>query len=171
MQLYGVKTPELAVTSKRIEFGSKGLNFSALVSTARVFSRNVNHSCRNIALRVTCEAGRVELLERKDIETFKLNTSEKKLTCVMKFGGSSVASAERMKQVAKLILSFPDEKPVVVLSAMAKTTNMLLMVNKTELIFGHLFSSVILKLGDVAFTRLERRLFAAVSPTSTPLKS
>ncbi|XP_010435684.1 PREDICTED: aspartokinase 3, chloroplastic-like [Camelina sativa] len=141
VQLYGVKTPELAfINSKRIhEVGSKGLNFSALVSSARVFSRKVGHSsCKNmIALRVTCEAARVELLERKEYETFKLNKTEKKLTCVMKFGGSSVASAERMKQVAKLILSFPDEKPVVVLSAMAKTTNKLLMVNKSELSFSN----------------------------------
>ncbi|ESQ50016.1 hypothetical protein EUTSA_v10020441mg [Eutrema salsugineum] len=126
MHLCGVRTSGLALNSKRIEFGSKGLNFSALV-----FTRNINHPRRNTrALRVTCEAGRVELLERKDSETFKLNRSEKKLTCVMKFGGSSVASAERMKQVANLILSFPDEKPVVVLSAMAKTTNKLLMAGE-----------------------------------------
>ena len=50
------------------------------------------------------------------------------LTVVMKFGGSSVASAERMREVADLILSFPEERPVVVLSAMGKTTNKLLMV-------------------------------------------
>lgn len=136
MQFYGVKTPELALNSKRIEFSSKGLNFSALVSSARVFSRNVDRSCKNIALRVTCEAGRVELLERKASETFKLNKTEKKLTCVMKFGGSSVASAERMIQVAKLILSFPDEKPVVVLSAMAKTTNKLLMAGEKAVCCG-----------------------------------
>lgn len=46
----------------------------------------------------------------------------------MKFGGSSVANAERMKEVADLILSFPEERPVIVLSAMGNTTNMLLMV-------------------------------------------
>jgi aspartokinase len=46
----------------------------------------------------------------------------------MKFGGSSLASAERMREVAGLILSFPDETPVVVLSAMGKTTNNLLLV-------------------------------------------
>ena len=46
----------------------------------------------------------------------------------MKFGGSSVASAERMKEVATLILSFPEERPIVVLSAMGKTTNKLLLV-------------------------------------------
>ncbi|CAH8258876.1 unnamed protein product [Arabidopsis lyrata] len=136
MQFYGVQTPELALNSKAIEFGSKGLNFSALVSSARVFSRNVDHACKNIVLRVTCEAGRVELLERKGSETFKLNRTEKKLTCVMKFGGSSVASAERMKQVAKLILSYPDEKPVVVLSAMAKTTNKLLMAGEKAVCCG-----------------------------------
>ncbi|CAH2055404.1 unnamed protein product [Thlaspi arvense] len=127
----------LALNSKRIEFGSKVLDFSAHVSPALVFSRNTNQSCRKRALRVTCEAGRVELLERKDSsETFKLNRSEKKMTCVMKFGGSSVASAERMKQVAKLILSFPDEKPVVVLSAMAKTTNKLLMAGEKAVCCG-----------------------------------
>jgi aspartate kinase len=49
-------------------------------------------------------------------------------TCVMKFGGSSVASAERMMEVASLVLSFPEERPIVVLSAMGKTTNKLLLV-------------------------------------------
>jgi aspartokinase len=33
-----------------------------------------------------------------------------------------------MREVADLILSFPDETPVVVLSAMGKTTNNLLLV-------------------------------------------
>uniref|UniRef100_M8BLT8 Aspartokinase 1, chloroplastic n=1 Tax=Aegilops tauschii TaxID=37682 RepID=M8BLT8_AEGTA len=49
-------------------------------------------------------------------------------TVVMKFGGSSVLSAARMREVADLILSFPEETPVVVLSAMGKTTNNLLLV-------------------------------------------
>ncbi|EYU28463.1 hypothetical protein MIMGU_mgv1a005583mg [Erythranthe guttata] len=44
----------------------------------------------------------------------------------MKFGGSSVASAERMREVAHLILSFPDENPIIVLSAMGKSTNYLI---------------------------------------------
>ncbi|CAD6235147.1 unnamed protein product [Miscanthus lutarioriparius] len=39
------------------------------------------------------------------------------LSVVMKFGGSSVASAARMEEVAGLILTFPEERPVVVLSA------------------------------------------------------
>ncbi|RLN34206.1 aspartokinase 2, chloroplastic-like [Panicum miliaceum] len=52
------------------------------------------------------------------------------LTVVMKFGGSSVASAERMREVADLVLSFPEERPVVVLSAMGKTTNKLLVAGE-----------------------------------------
>lgn len=60
-------------------------------------------------------------------------------SCVMKFGGSSVASAERMKEVADLILSFPDERPVIVLSAMGKTTNKLLQVYRSLLSFFCLF--------------------------------
>ena len=36
------------------------------------------------------------------------------------FGGSSVASAERMREVADIVCSFPEHLPVVVLSAMGK---------------------------------------------------
>ena len=57
------------------------------------------------------------------------------LSVVMKFGGSSVSSAARMEEVAGLILAFPEERPVVVLSAMGKTTNLLLLV----LIASHCF--------------------------------
>lgn len=39
---------------------------------------------------------------------------------VYKFGGSSVRDAERMREVAAIICSFPDLLPVVVLSAMGK---------------------------------------------------
>ncbi|KAL8038064.1 hypothetical protein ABFX02_11G079500 [Erythranthe guttata] len=53
-------------------------------------------------------------------------TAAAAFTCVMKFGGSSVASAERMREVAHLILSFPDENPIIVLSAMGKSTNYLI---------------------------------------------
>ncbi|XP_051116493.1 aspartokinase 2, chloroplastic-like [Andrographis paniculata] len=59
------------------------------------------------------------------------------LTCVMKFGGSSVASAERMIEVAHLILSFPEERPVIVLSAMGKTTNKLLRAGEKALSCGY----------------------------------
>ena len=45
---------------------------------------------------------------------------------VMKFGGSSVANAERIKHVASIIQNFADKRPVVVLSAMGDTTDHLL---------------------------------------------
>ncbi|KAF5934839.1 hypothetical protein HYC85_025968 [Camellia sinensis] len=77
-------------------------------------------SCR--FLRVCCKrvvkVGAIESPGSSGIE---------ELTCVMKFGGSSVASAERMIEVADLILSFPQERPVIVLSAMGKTTTNLLL--------------------------------------------
>ncbi|KAK6139040.1 hypothetical protein DH2020_027218 [Rehmannia glutinosa] len=57
-------------------------------------------------------------------------------TSVMKFGGSSVASAERMSEVAHLILSFPEEKPIIVLSAMGKTTNNLLRAGENAVSCG-----------------------------------
>ena len=45
---------------------------------------------------------------------------------VMKFGGSSVANAERIRHVASIIKAYKDKKPVVVLSAMGDTTDYLL---------------------------------------------
>lgn len=45
---------------------------------------------------------------------------------VMKFGGSSVANAERIKHVASIIKSYSERKPIVVLSAMGDTTDHLL---------------------------------------------
>ncbi|MCI20251.1 aspartokinase 1 chloroplastic-like [Trifolium medium] len=57
----------------------------------------------------------------------KVEETEKSYTCVMKFGGSSVANAVRIREVANLILSFPEERPIIVLSAMGKTTNRLLL--------------------------------------------
>ncbi len=44
----------------------------------------------------------------------------------MKFGGSSVASAERIRHVASIIQAYRNERPVVVLSAMGDTTDHLL---------------------------------------------
>lgn len=49
------------------------------------------------------------------------------LSVVYKFGGSSVATAERMREVASIICSFPDQAPAVVLSAMGKVRSKLLL--------------------------------------------
>ena len=46
---------------------------------------------------------------------------------VLKFGGTSVGSAQRMKDVAKLIID--GEKKIVVLSAMSGTTNTLVEIS------------------------------------------
>lgn len=45
---------------------------------------------------------------------------------VMKFGGSSVANAQRIKHVASIIQAYKEKRPVVVLSAMGDTTDHLL---------------------------------------------
>lgn len=45
---------------------------------------------------------------------------------VMKFGGSSVANAERIRYVSGIVTSMLDQKPVLVLSAMGDTTDHLL---------------------------------------------
>ena len=45
---------------------------------------------------------------------------------VMKFGGSSVANAERIRHVASIISTYKVERPIVVLSAMGDTTDHLL---------------------------------------------
>ena len=42
------------------------------------------------------------------------------VSVVYKFGGSSVATAERMLEVADIVCSFPEHAPLVVLSAMGK---------------------------------------------------
>jgi aspartate kinase len=78
-------------------------------------------------LAVRCQTGAAPAVLRTE-EAAAGRNAQAGFTVVMKFGGSSLASAERMREVADLILSFPDETPVVVLSAMGKTTNNLLLV-------------------------------------------
>eukprot|EP00403_Amphidinium_massartii_P007983 CAMPEP_0178416966 /NCGR_PEP_ID=MMETSP0689_2-20121128/24335_1 /TAXON_ID=160604 /ORGANISM="Amphidinium massartii, Strain CS-259" /LENGTH=519 /DNA_ID=CAMNT_0020038325 /DNA_START=70 /DNA_END=1626 /DNA_ORIENTATION=- len=52
---------------------------------------------------------------------------------VMKFGGSSLAGAEHLQRVAKIIQEHLPQRPVVVLSAMGKTTNKLLQAAQSAL--------------------------------------
>ena len=70
--------------------------------------------------------------EKKTDAVNEVAEEKRRFTCVMKFGGSSVATAERMREVADLVLTFPEESPVIVLSAMGKTTNNLLLVNAVK---------------------------------------
>lgn len=83
---------------------------------------------RGRGLRVSCKTEGSALVEKNGAARESSDGSEEQLSIVMKFGGSSVASAERMKEVADLIRSFPEERPIIVLSAMGKTTNNLLLV-------------------------------------------
>jgi aspartate kinase len=44
---------------------------------------------------------------------------------VFKFGGASVSSVERIKNVSLILKQFPNEKIMVIVSAMGKTTKAL----------------------------------------------
>src|SRR5215475_1714293 len=52
---------------------------------------------------------------------------------VMKFGGTSVESAAAIERVAGIVKARLDRKPVVVVSAMGKTTNKLLALAQTAI--------------------------------------
>lgn len=132
LHLSGVRTPYMSfsvrVSSCQPLRGQHHLRFG--VSQPSVIGQflPVNGLCGTLAMRLRCEAGNVDVLEMNDALNQDTDQSAKELTCVMKFGGSSVASADRMREVADLILGFPEERPVIVLSAMGKTTNKLLTV-------------------------------------------
>ncbi|MFS7938504.1 putative aspartate kinase [Helianthus anomalus] len=88
---------------------------------------------RLLAHRIVIEPATFSFWCKSDAPLIMMKTTVKgleglanQLPCVMKFGGSSVASVDRMKEVAELILSFLEENPVIVLSAMGKTTNKLI---------------------------------------------
>ncbi|KAF8762354.1 hypothetical protein HU200_009533 [Digitaria exilis] len=92
---------------------------------------------RRRGLVVRCQTAAAALLETDDATAaHKAPHAAAGFTVVMKFGGSSVASAERMREVADLILSFPEETPVIVLSAMGKTTNNLLLAGEKAVSCG-----------------------------------
>jgi aspartate kinase len=59
-------------------------------------------------------------------EPDELNAGKSGQLVVMKFGGSSLASYEHLERVVEIVRSQLSRKPVVVLSAMGKTTNHLL---------------------------------------------
>lgn len=58
------------------------------------------------------------------------------ITAVYKFGGSSVADATRMCTVADIVTAFPGELPCVVLSAMGRSTNLLLEAGEAAIAAG-----------------------------------
>src|SRR5579871_6044280 len=44
---------------------------------------------------------------------------------IFKFGGASTASVERIRQIPVILRNYPDERLLIVISAMGKTTNAL----------------------------------------------
>ncbi|KAL0728201.1 hypothetical protein Bca4012_024294 [Brassica carinata] len=94
-------------------------------------------SCKRMVSGPSLKGGTVRAAwEEKNTDAIKETEEEKRFTCVMKFGGSSVATAERMREVADLVLTFPEESPVIVLSAMGKTTNNLLLAGEKAVSCG-----------------------------------
>jgi aspartate kinase len=79
---------------------------------------------------------------------------------VMKFGGSSVANADRIRHMAEIVRARLERRPVLVLSAMGDTTDHLLEAGEEALKKGvvhigkiedlHLNTLIELKLGDIA---------------------
>ncbi|RWW85169.1 hypothetical protein BHE74_00006176 [Ensete ventricosum] len=116
-------------SSTSLSFSSGFQSKLGFDSSSRSICRQREGICgKRRVLKVRCET-RVSAVVEKDVALRQgADGNAAQLSIVMKFGGSSVASAERMKEVAGLILSFPEERPVVVLSAMGKTTNNLLLV-------------------------------------------
>lgn len=90
--------------------------------------------CARRGLVLRCQSGAAATLKKG--EAADAAGAAAGFTVVMKFGGSSVSSAARMREVADLILSFPEETPVVVLSAMGKTTNNLLLAGEKAVSCG-----------------------------------
>ncbi|KAH1206587.1 Aspartokinase 1, chloroplastic [Glycine max] len=136
LQLQGVQGNYLCVSVRRgLHHCKPQIGFAAF--GAPVCARRVwgNRVAFNVT---TCKASTTsDVIEKSVTENRVVSIEgETSFTCVMKFGGSSVASAERMKEVATLILSFPEERPIVVLSAMGKTTNKLLLAGEKAVSCG-----------------------------------
>ncbi|KAK6925612.1 Aspartate/glutamate/uridylate kinase [Dillenia turbinata] len=141
----GVLTPYSSVHGSNALYGENPLSLSFMprrfnlgVSVASRSGSYFKDTCRRKVFSVCCDGSNVDVIEKGESETERQNFGAvgERLTCVMKFGGSSVASAERMREVADLILSFPEERPVIVLSAMGKTTNKLLLAGEKAVSCG-----------------------------------
>ncbi|KAA3459479.1 Aspartokinase 3, chloroplastic-like protein [Gossypium australe] len=144
LRFSGLKTPPTysfpkQTTSLQCHSASPTLlSFAAFRPSNSSILRNISlrRCCESRVFRVCCQGGNVDVIQRNEFEAASSGEAENQLTCVMKFGGSSVASAERMREVADLILSFPNERPVIVLSAMGKTTNKLLLAGEKAVSCG-----------------------------------
>ncbi|TQD77947.1 hypothetical protein C1H46_036480 [Malus baccata] len=132
----GVRIPCYSQTPRLMHLS----RVSSALSPSRSLYAAVENACRSSRLRAKREKRRIEAVlgeeEEEENATESRGSDAVPFTCVMKFGGSSLASAERMREIAQLVVSFPDEKPIVVLSAMGKTTNNLLLAGEKAVSCG-----------------------------------
>lgn len=126
----GLRRSSWALSSKQFDFAA------SVASAAGFLCRKANVGCGRRGLKISCGKGAVAVVEKSETFSLSADGSVRQLSCVMKFGGSSLASAERMREVAELILSFPEESPIIVLSAMGKTTNKLLQAGEKAVSCG-----------------------------------
>ncbi|KAE8023776.1 hypothetical protein FH972_009439 [Carpinus fangiana] len=143
LHVHGVKIPchgairssklcpqHMPITLKRLRFSDSVASHSRLLCAA------IEDSSRSGRRRAMIKGGVEAVFREEEIEERFSDGTAEAFTCVMKFGGSSVASAKRMREIADLILSFPEERPAVVLSAMGKTTNKLLQAGEKAVSCG-----------------------------------
>ncbi|KAH0936833.1 hypothetical protein HID58_004294 [Brassica napus] len=134
--LTGSPLPRRRRNSPTLHFSPNRVNFTPLK-----WIGDGSSSCTRMVSGPSLKGGtttvRAALEEEKKTDAVsEVVEEEKRFTCVMKFGGSSVATAERMREVADLVLTFPEESPVIVLSAMGKTTNNLLLAGEKAVSCG-----------------------------------
>ena len=106
----------------------KGVARAATASPARLAPRRLPHRAGTLApvVRAAAAAAPSAPDDAPAAKAVQPGEALDAYSVVMKFGGSSVADAERMREVASIVLTFQEEMPVLVLSAMGKTTNNLL---------------------------------------------
>ena len=109
------------------------LTSCALPGRGRTKGREWNARAKARRARATrASSAKADATTTNDVTTV-LGQGLTQHSVVMKFGGSSVADAARMREVATIVMSFPEEMPVLVLSAMGKTTNNLLAAGEKAL--------------------------------------
>ncbi|XP_077229722.1 aspartokinase 2, chloroplastic-like isoform X2 [Tasmannia lanceolata] len=138
LRFSGVETPYIGLRKcSSCLVSSRRLQFTVSVAPdPRFLCRRRRVACGRRVLKISSEKRAVALVEKAETGKERADGNVGQFTCVMKFGGSSVASAERVREVADLILSFPEERPVIVLSAMGKTTNKILQAGEKAVSCG-----------------------------------
>lgn len=138
MHFRGVRIPSYHSGTARLSHSPRMRWLSSVASPSRSFYAAVENACKGGGFRAKSDEKRIEAVLGEEEEEKQSHGCDDEaaaaFTCVMKFGGSSLASAERIREIAQLVVSFlSEETPLVVLSAMGKTTNNLLLVMHSSL--------------------------------------